>query len=306
MNLSQLQYILAVDKHRHFAKAAKACFVTQPTLSMMIHKLEEELDIKIFDRSKKPVTPTEIGVQVIEQARKTLVESRKIKEIVGSYKDEIDGQLRLGVIPTLAPYLLPLFIQSFLKKYPLIRLKISEYTTETIIDKLEKGEIDVGILVTPLNQKYLVETPLFYETFMIYSSYQYDKEYLLPEDLNLHNLWLLEEGHCFRSQILNLCELRKKEDLQLEYAAGSIETLRQLVENQQGVTILPELSTRYLSTENRGKLMPFQPPAPAREVSLVTHQDFVKKRLVEILQEEIMASLPKEILERKEFERIDI
>lgn len=306
MNLSQLEYILAVDKHRHFAKAAKACFVTQPTLSMMIHKLEEELDIKIFDRSKKPVMPTEIGVQVIEQARKTLVESRKIKEIVGSYKDEVDGQLRLGVIPTLAPYLLPLFIQSFLKKYPLIRLKISEYTTENIIDKLEKGEIDVGILVTPLNHKYLIETPLFYETFMIYSSYQYDKEYLLPEDLNLHNLWLLEEGHCFRSQILNLCELRKKEDLQLEYAAGSIETLRQLVENQQGVTILPELSTRYLSEENRSKLMPFQPPAPAREVSLVTHQDFVKKRLAKILKEEILASLPKEILERKEYERIEI
>jgi len=306
MNLSQLEYILAVDKHRHFAKAAKACFVTQPTLSMMIHKLEEELDIKIFDRSKKPVTPTEIGIQVIEQARKTLVESRKIKEIVGSYKDKIDGQLRLGVIPTLAPYLLPLFIQSFLKKYPLIRLKISEYTTENIIDKLEKGEIDVGILVTPLNHKYLVETPLFYETFMIYSSYQYDKKYLLPEDLNLNNLWLLEEGHCFRSQILNLCELRKKEDLQFEYAAGSIETLRQLVENQQGITILPELSTRHLSKENRKKIMPFQPPAPAREVSLVTHQDFVKKRLVKILKEEIMAALPKEIVERKEFERIEI
>ncbi|MEM1124774.1 MAG: LysR substrate-binding domain-containing protein [Bacteroidota bacterium] len=306
MNLNQLEYILAVDKHRHFAKAAKACFVTQPTLSMMIHKLEEELDVKIFDRRKKPVLPTEIGVQIIEQARKTLVESRKIKELVGSYKDEVDGQLRLGVIPTLAPYLLPLFIQSFLKKYPLIRLKISEYTTETIIDKLEKGAIDVGILVTPLNHKRLSETPLFYETFLIYSSYQYDKKYLLPEDLNLHNLWLLEEGHCFRSQILNLCELRKKEELQLEYAAGSIETLRQLVENQQGVTILPELSTRYLSDEKRKKLMPFRPPAPAREVSLVTHQDFVKRRLVDILQKEIIASLPQEIVERKEFERIDI
>lgn len=306
MNLNQLEYILAVDKYRHFAKAAKACFVTQPTLSMMIHKLEEELEVKIFDRSKKPVSPTEVGTQIIEQARKTLVESRKIKELVGSYKDEIDGQLRLGVIPTLAPYLLPLFIQSFLKKYPLIHLKISEFTTETIIDKLEKGAIDVGILVTPLHHKRLSETPLFYETFMIYSSYQYDKKYLLPEDLNLHNLWLLEEGHCFRSQILNLCELRKKEDLQLEYAAGSIETLRQLVENQQGVTILPELSTRYLSEEKRKKLMPFQPPAPAREVSLVTHQDFVKKRLVAILQKEIMASLPQEIVERKEFERIEI
>ncbi len=306
MNLSQLEYIIAVDKHRHFAKAAKSCFVTQPTLSMMIQKLEDELDTKIFDRSKKPVVPTEAGIKVIEQASKTLVESRKIAEVVASHKNVIEGKLRLGVIPTLAPYLLPLFINSFLTNYPLIRLKIAEYTTENLLDKLEKGEIDVGILVTPLNHKNIVERPLFYETFMIYSSHEYDKKFLLPEDLNLNDLWLLEEGHCFRSQILNLCELRKKEDLQLEYAAGSIETLRQLVENQQGATILPELSTRYLTPENRKKLIPFQPPTPAREVSLVSHRDFVKKRFVEALEEEILAALPTEIRERKEFERIDI
>ena len=306
MNLSQLEYIIAVDKHRHFAKAAQACFVTQPTLSMMIQKLEDELTTKIFDRSKKPVVPTEAGVKIIEQARKTLIESRKIEEVVASYKNIIEGKLSIGIIPTLAPYLLPLFIKSFLKNYPLIRLKIAEYTTENIIDKLEKGEIDVGILVTPLNHKQMEETPLFYETFMIYSSHEYDKKYLLPEDLNLNELWLLEEGHCFRSQILNLCELRKKDELQLEYAAGSIETLRRLVENQEGVTILPELSTRDLSDENRKKLMPFQPPAPAREVSLVSHRDFVKKRFVEALEKEILEVLPKEILERKEYERIDI
>ncbi len=306
MNLNQLEYIVAVDKHRHFAKAAKACFVTQPTLSMMIHKLEEELDSKIFDRSKKPVVPTEVGYKIIEQAQKTLVESKKMAEIVASHKNTIAGKIRIGIIPTLAPYLLPLFIKSFLADYPSIRLKISEYTTENIIDKLQKGEIDLGILVTPLNHKFLEERPLFYETFMIYSSHEYTKKYLLAEDINLNELWLLEEGHCFRSQILNLCELRKKEDLQLEYAAGSIETLRQLVENQKGVTVLPELSTRYLSAEARKKLMPFQPPAPAREVSIVTHKDFVKKRVVEILEKAILASLPEEIRERKEYERIDI
>jgi len=306
MNLSQLEYIIAVEKHRHFAKAAQACFVTQPTLSMMIQKLEEELGTKIFDRSKKPVVPTEAGVKIIEQSRKTLVESRKIEEVVASYKNVLEGRLNLGIIPTLAPYLLPLFIKSFLKNYPLIRLKIAEYTTENIIDKLEKGEIDVGILVTPLNHKQIEETPLFYETFMIYSSHEYDKKYLLPEDLNLNDLWLLEEGHCFRSQILNLCELRKKEGLQFEYAAGSIETLRQLVESQQGATILPELSTRHLSAEHRKKLIPFQPPTPAREVSIVSHRDFVKRRFVKILEKEILAALPTEILERKEYERIDI
>lgn len=306
MNLSQLEYIIAVNEHRHFAKAAKSCFITQPTLSMMIQKLEEELGVKIFDRSKKPVSPTEVGQQIIEQAQKTLIESRKIKELVESHKNVFAGTIRLGIIPTLAPYLLPLFIKSFLEKYPLIRLKISEYTTENIIRKLEKGEIDMGILVTPLNHKYIRERPLFYESFLIYSSHNYEKEYLLPEDLDLNELWLLEEGHCFRSQILNLCELRRKEDLQIEYAAGSIETLRQLVENQKGVTILPELSTRYLSAENRKKLVQFQPPAPAREVSLVMHRNFVKQRFAEILESEILAAIPEEIKNRKEFERIDI
>ncbi|MEM6321869.1 MAG: LysR substrate-binding domain-containing protein [Bacteroidota bacterium] len=306
MTLNQLTYIIAVDKHRHFAKAARACFVTQPTLSMMIHKLEEELGVKIFDRSKKPVIPTEIGIKIIEQAHKALLESRRIEELVDRYKGVLEGQLRLGIIPTLAPYLLPLFITTFLEKYPLIRLKIAEYTTENIIDKLEKGEIDVGILVTPLHHKNIEELPLFYETFMIYSSHEYEKQYLLAEDLDLNELWLLEEGHCFRSQILNICELRKKANLQLEYAAGSIETLRQLVENQKGVTILPELSTRYLSEENRKKLMPFQPPAPAREVSIVTTRGFVKKQLVEVLASSILDSLPTEIKERDEFERIEI
>ena len=306
MNLNQLEYVIAVDKHRHFAKAAKSCFVTQPTLSMMIHKLEEELDTKIFDRSKKPVVPTEVGLKIIEQAKLTLIESKKIIELVASHKNIVEGIIRIGIIPTLAPYLLPLFIKSFLEEYPLIRLKISEYTTENIMDKLEKGEIDVGILVTPLNNKYLNERPLFYETFIVYSSHQYDKKYLLAEDLNLNELWLLEEGHCFRSQILNLCDLRKKEDLQLEYAAGSIETLRQLVENQEGITILPELSTRYLSEEACKKLMPFQPPAPVREVSLVTHKDFIKKRLVDILEKAILESIPQEIRERKDYKRIEI
>lgn len=306
MNINQLEYIVAVDQHRHFAKAAKSCFVTQPTLSMMIQKLEDELGSKIFDRSKKPVVPTEAGLLIIEQARKTLIESQKIQEIVNQHKNVLGGQLRLGIIPTLAPYLLPLFIKSFLDKYPLIYLKIAEYTTDNLVEKLKKGEIDVGILVTPLHNKSIKETPLFYEHFIIYSSHEYTKEFLLPEDLDLNELWLLEEGHCFRSQILNLCELRKKENLQLEYHAGSIETLRQLVENQQGVTIIPELSTHYLSKEKQKRLMHFQPPAPAREVSIVTHRDFVKKRLIDALEAEILAVLPKEIKERKVFERIEI
>lgn len=306
MNLQQLEYIVAVDIHRHFARAAEACFVTQPTLSMMIQKLEDELATKIFDRSKQPVIPTETGTLIIEQARVVLREKNRIGEIINQQKDTVGGHLEVGIIPTLAPYLVPLFITRFLQKYPQVRIRIQEINTEHLVDKLKKGQIDVGILVTPLKDPTIRETPLFYETFMVYSSHGFDKEYLLPEDINPNELWLLEEGHCFRSQILNLCELKKQSDSHLQYEAGSVETLKQLVENHQGVTILPELAVRTLSPREKKRLTPFQAPAPAREVSLVTHRDFIKKQLIEALQEEILDALPKEIRQKEGFVRVDI
>jgi len=306
MNLSQLEYIVALDHHRHFAKAAQACFVTQPTLSMMVQKLENELDLKIFDRSKKPLIPTETGELIIAQARKILAEARKLKDIVQQQKGILEGELHLGIIPTLAPYLLPLFIKSFLKNYPNIYLKIGEYTTKIMIEKLRRGQLDAGILVTPLHNVHIKETPLFYETFFVYSSYDFKKKYLLPEDLNPNELWLLEEGHCFRSQIMNLCEIQKQSSSQLEYAAGSLETLRQLVDNQEGITILPELAINYLSAEKKGKLKHFQPPAPVREVSLVTHRDFIKKALIEAVQDEILAAIPDEMKEDRREDVVEI
>lgn len=306
MNLSQLEYIVALDQHRHFANAAKACFVTQPTLSMMVQKLEEELDSKIFDRSKKPLIPTETGKLLIEQARRVLQEANVLSEIVAQQKGILEGELRLGIIPTLAPYLLPLFIKSFLKKHPKIHLKIAEYTTEVMAEKLKRGQLDAGILVTPLKDVNLKETPLFYETFFVYASHGFEKEYLLPEDLNPNELWLLEEGHCFRSQIMNLCEIQKQSTMQLEYAAGSLETLRQLVDNQDGVTILPELAIQYLSPKKQQQLKPFQPPAPVREVSLVTHRDFIKRALIEALQTDILAAIPNKMKESKQKNIVDI
>lgn len=306
MNLSQLEYIVALDHHRHFANAAKACFVTQPTLSMMVQKLEEELDTKIFDRSKKPLIPTETGKLLIEQARKILREANVLSEIVSQQKGILEGELRLGIIPTLAPYLLPLFIKSFLKKHPKIHLKISEYTTEVMAEKLKRGQLDAGILVTPLKDAKLKETPLFYETFFVYASHDFEKEYLLPEDLNPNELWLLEEGHCFRSQIMNLCEIHKQSTMQLEYAAGSLETLRQLVDNQDGVTILPELAIQYLSPKKQQKLKSFQSPAPVREVSLVTHRDFIKRALIEALQTDILAAIPAKMKADKRANLVEI
>ena len=304
MTLTQLEYIVALDTHRHFVLASEKCFVTQPTLSMQIQKLEEELGVKIFDRTKQPVIPTEIGVGIIAQARITLRESHMIKQMISDQKDTLTGELRIGIIPTLAPYLLPLFIPSFTKKHPQIKLIINEMTTETIISRLREGRIDTGILVTPLNEAGIKEYVLFYEEMMAYISPKnaaYKKTYLLPQDIDPNKLWLLEEGHCFRTQIANLCQLRKAsaEGSHFEYEAGSLETLRRLVELNDGITILPELATLELSSKQKKLIRQFKKPIPMREVSIITHRDFLKKRMIEALKKDIIGALPEKIAKNK-------
>jgi len=313
MNIQHLKYILAVDTHRHFAKAAQKCFVTQPTLSMMIRTLEDELGIQIFDRSRQPVVPTEAGEVVIAQAKIIVREAGRMKEIIHELKGEIKGELKLGIIPTVAPYLLPLFLNSFLKKYPLLKIKISEFTTQQIIEKLRNHHLDAGILATPLNNEALKEQPLYYEQFVVYASSNeklMKKKYLIPGDIDTNHLWLLEEGHCLRSQILNLCELRKKglEVSNLEYEAGSIETLKKMVDMNNGITILPELALNELTTKDKKYVRHFKPPVPVREISIVTYRHFVKQRMVDILKEEICNSVPQEMLspKRKRITSIEI
>ncbi len=311
MTFTQLAYIVAIDNCRHFAKAANQCFITQPTLSMQVQKLEEELGLKIFDRTKQPVVPTEAGAAIIEQAKKILGEKNMIEEIVQQKKGIITGLLKVGIIPTLAPYLLPLFIQKFIRKYPLVKLSVTELTTELIIAKLREGKIDVGILVTPLDEQGIREQPLFYEEMLAYVSKKdkaFQKTYMLAQDIDPNHLWLLEEGHCFRSQIINLCELRKAsaEGGHFDYEAGSIETLRRLVEQNDGITILPELATLDLTAKQMQLIRHFKQPAPVREVSMVTHRDFVKKRLVELLKQSILDSLPEKIKKNKPRNIIDI
>jgi LysR family hydrogen peroxide-inducible transcriptional activator len=300
MTLVQLEYIVAVDTYRHFATAAGYCFVTQPTLSMQVQKLEEELGLKIFDRSKQPVIPTEAGRELIDQARKILSEAGVIGEIVQAKKGVLTGELRIGIIPTLAPYLLPLFIQGFTGKYPQIRLVVGEMTTESVVARLREGRIDVGILVTPLQENGIREHVLFYEELLVYVSRKnaaYKKHYMLTQDIDPNKLWLLEEGHCFRSQIVRLCELRKasREGSHFEYEAGSLETLRRMVELNDGITILPELAATDLSRRQMELVRHFKRPAPMREVSLVVHRDFVKQRLVQALKQEIIRSVPEKV-----------
>lgn len=304
MTLVQLEYIVALDRFRHFVMAADNCYVTQPTLSMQIHKLEQELGMKIFDRSKQPVMPTEAGLAIIEHAKKILAERDAMNEMLNTRKGILSGELKIGIIPTLAPYLLPLFAQQFTKKYPHVKLIVNEMMTDLMVSRLREGTIDAGILVTPLQEYGVKEHVLFYEELLVYISKKnkdFKKQYVLAQDIDPHKLWLLEEGHCFRSQIMNLCELQKasKEGQSFEYEAGSIETLRRMVELSDGITILPELASMELTNKQQEQLRQFKRPAPMREVSLVVHRDFVKKRLVEILKNEIINAVPEKIKKNK-------
>ena len=300
MTLVQLEYIVAVDTWRHFATAAAKCFITQPTLSMQLQKIEAELGVQIFDRSKVPVVPTAEGVEIIQQARVILKEVERLSEVTRERQGEIVGELRLGILPTIAPYLLPLFLKSFLETYPGIRLKVTELTTEILVDRLKKNLLDAGLVVTPLNDPGIFEQPLFYEEFVVYVSpveTVYKKRYVLAEDIDVRHLWLLEEGHCLRSQIMNLCELKSRvqEGNNFHYEAGSIETLKKMVEMQNGITILPKLALQDLSPQQLKMVRRFKAPAPVREVSLVTHRSLVKKRILAALQREILIAVPQDM-----------
>ncbi|GAB3658912.1 hydrogen peroxide-inducible genes activator [Echinicola sediminis] len=298
MTIQQLEYVLAVDKHRHFGHAAEACFVTQPTLSAQIHKLERELDVVIFDRSKMPVIPTEIGGQLIEQAKKVVSESKGIYELIAQLKGNISGVIKLGIIPTLAPYLLHLFIKKFLEKYPQVRLQVEELITEEIVKRVRNDELDLGIVVTPLDEQGIVEKPMFYEKFYAYLSKDHallEKEAIEIKDLMVDDFWVLQQGHCFRDQVLNICNQNKFQRMNFHYESGSLEGLKNMVNRYKGVTLLPELATVDLSEEEKSRIRPFSGEQPMREASIILTRSFLKKRLVELLYKEITTAIPEEM-----------
>ncbi len=307
MTLAQLDYIVAVDNFRHFATAASHCFVTQPTLSMQIQKLEEELGVIIFDRSKQPVVPTDIGIKIIRQARTILQESERLQNIIDSETGEFKGTLKIGIIPTIAPYLIPLFLESFVKKFPGIELIIDEITTKEIIRGLNKDLLDVGILALPINAPDLVEHPLYYEPFVAYISKKnslFKKNKIDVDDLSRDDLLLLREGHCLRGHALKLCKSSDKEWRQAErkilFESGTIDTLKKLVEQNFGITLLPYLAVKDIESEEKKSLVrEFNPPVPKREVGLIYSKVFLKKHFIDALTEEIMKVIPKSLLEKE-------
>jgi len=301
ITLIQLEYITALDTFRHFATAADKCFVTQPTLSMQIKKLEDYLGLVLFDRTKQPVIPTEQGKHVIKQARIILQETSKIKHIINDIKQQSTGDLRIGIIPTIAPYLLPRFAGTFKSTYPGIELKIEETVTENIEDMLVKDMLDVGIAVTPLNNKQIIEEPLYYEEIMLY--HHPDHSFSNQRIVNLNEIkpdeiWLLGDGHCFRNQIVNLCEIKKLKTSQLpfEFEGGSIDTLMKIINQEGGYTLIPELA--FLETNDTSQVKTFDNMRPLREVSLIFTRKFAKTKLIGLLRESIKKSVPVELLNR--------
>lgn len=309
MTLTQLEYVVALDDHRHFAGAAGQCFVTQPTLSMQVHKLEAELGVKIFDRTKQPVIPTEIGQGIIMQARVILKEAGQIRELINEQKNSLTGELRMGIIPTLAPYLLPPLYKVMREKYPQLNLVIKESITEEVIQELKHNRLDCSIVVTPLNDPSIKEDVMFYEELFVYVSRKNalsGKKYVLASDIDPNQLWILEEGHCFRSQILNLCELRRSSDFHFKYETGSLETLKRMVDKSDGITILPELAVMEFSKSRLKLVKRLKQPSPVREVSLVTHRDHIKNRLIRTLKQEILQFVPLAMRELKNKKVVEI
>ncbi len=293
MTITQLKYTLSVAEHKNFTIASRHCFVTQPTLSMQIQKLEEELDAKIFNRSKKPIELTAIGEKIINQAKIVVDESNRIIDIVHRQKGYIGGKFKLGIIPTIMPTLLPMFLNNFIKTYPGVQLIIEELTTDEIIRKLTDGYIDVAIAATPLENEAIKEHVLYYEPFvgLIPNDHPlFEKSKLDVDDLELENILLLEDGHCFKNSVINLCKMNKKEKNRRFYLeSGSFDTLIKLSKDGLGMTLLPYLNTLDLSEKDKKHLREFNTPPPAREVSLIYHKSQLKKQLIEALKSNINA-----------------
>lgn len=289
MTITQLQYVLAVAEHRNFTLAAEKSFVTQPTLSMQVQKIEDELGVLIFDRSKKPIQLTEVGEKIVAQAKNIVSESGRIKDIVDQQKGFIGGEFRLGIIPTVMPTLLPMFLNNFIKKYPKVRLIIEELNTDEIIFRLNNGHLDAAIAATPLSEEKIKEIVLYYEPFVAYlpeTSESLGKKEIEITDLNPDEILLLRDGHCFRESVLNLCKINDNGG-KFRIESGSFETLIKLADEGLGTTLLPYLHTLDLKEKDQSKLRHFKEPKPAREVSLIFPRSELKMHIIDALRSTI-------------------
>lgn len=301
-SFAQLEYLLSVDTHRHFGRAAKACHVTQPTLSAGLAKLEAELGVVLFDRSMQPIVPTSDALAVIEQARLVIAEFAKISVLASNASKEIAGKLLIGVIPTLSSYLIPLFLEEFASAYPKLHIEIREMTTGEITEALSRESIDVGVLALPVDVPTLQSIALFNEPFYLYvhDHHVYAKRKSIdPTELDGREMWLLEEGHCFRNQVLKACKLRGKRPAlaNVRFESGSLETLKRLVARGLGYTLVPHLAIAESGeSDESAKIIKFTKPMPAREIGLIFRRLQLKRPAIAALATSIKKNLPRSLI----------
>ncbi|KFC23438.1 hydrogen peroxide-inducible genes activator [Epilithonimonas lactis] len=301
MNIQQLEYLIAVDKYKHFGKAAQACFITQPTLSAMIQKFEDELDVKIFDRTTHPIRTTDAGGELIKEAQKIIDAVMELRNKANFLNNILAGKLNLGIIPTVSTYVLPNEIFSFLQKNPQIELNIKEMTTESIIKSLKSGELDAGIISTPYSAAdEFYQDFLFNEELMLYSGTESGQKkdcFVVPEDIDVNKVWLLEEGNCLRTQFENICHLKENslKPKNLEFLASNVNTLIQMVDKVGGITILSEIGVQQLSSEQKEKVSRFIKPFPYREISLIYYKPTYKQKIIDELISEIRTSMEQKL-----------
>ncbi len=307
MNLQQLEYIVAVDQFKNFSKAAEYCYITQATLSTMIKKLEEELEIVIFDRKTNPIVTTDEGKIIVVQAIKVLQETYQLKELAKKKLDHFTGILKIGIIPTVANSLLPVVLLPILEKFPDLHIEMFEITTNNIIKQLKEGTIDVGIMATPMEIDDYEEEILYYETLMVYGKFDEDTHFVIPDEIKNHRIWLLEEGNCLRNQFINLCALKKSQNIpsNLKFDSNSFETLLNMVDQLGGLTLIPELYFQSLTEERKKKVRNFSAPVPVREISFVYYRPFAKRKVIEALAKEIR-DLIQPVLMAKEFKNSEL
>jgi LysR family hydrogen peroxide-inducible transcriptional activator len=310
MTITQLEYVVAVATYKSFVAAAEKCFVTQPTLSMQIQKLEEDLGIRLFDRTKHPIAITEMGEGIVEQAKVILAECNKITELVQAQQQKLSGIFRFAVIPTVAPYILPRLLDQYAAAYPEVRLHASELETNHILKALRNGEIDAGIVSTPLEEHHIKEYPVFYEPFVAYFAPDepaLNKRLITPADISLERIWLLSEGHCMRNQVLDLCS-DHVEELQTgrpyRYESSHVETLRKMVDKNGGLTVLPELATHEFAEDFMERVRYFEEPQPVREIGIVTTDHFVRMALLQSLMEEVGKLVPESMRVQKKGRKV--
>lgn len=290
MNIQQIEYVIAVSESKNFGRAADKCCITQSTLSTMVGRFEGEIGIKIFDRKTKPVTITQEGGRILQQLKIISKEIANLKEIVADLKGETSGELKIGIIPTVAPYLLPRFLSKFIKRFPDIHFVISEITTEKIIETLGNRELDIGIVSIPLKKPELIEIPVYQEPFLLYDrGDEKPNGHLHASSIDCDRLWLLEDGHCLRAQTESICGLHEKRvvNRNFDYKSGTIDTLLRFVNKNKGVTLLPYLATLDLDRKDHKYLKSFAEPIPVRSIGLLVHKHFVKKGILNLLKQEI-------------------